>query len=98
MSSSHSARLTQRQDGGPGECPAGHDVARSRCVTISTTTSDAPTTVDGRPVALLTPIVGRMRWMPRETFLHTVLAHQADPALRRDLDSLAPDTTDELPR
>jgi prevent-host-death family protein len=54
-------------------------------------------TVDGRPVALLTPVVGRTRWMPREMFLQTVLAHQADPALRSELGSLAPDTTDDLP-
>jgi len=53
--------------------------------------------VDGRPVALLSPIADRTRWMPRKTFLHTVLAQQADPALRGELDSLVPDTTDELP-
>lgn len=54
-------------------------------------------TVAGRPVAILSPIVGRNRWMTREAFLHTVIEHQADPDLRHELDSLALDTTDELP-
>jgi hypothetical protein len=30
-------------------------------------------------------------------FIRNLLANQADPALGRELDSLAPDTTDELP-
>lgn len=54
-------------------------------------------TVDGRPVAILGPVAGRTRWTPREMFLRTVLARRADPALRSELDSLAPDTTDDLP-
>lgn len=53
-------------------------------------------TVDGRPVALLSPVTGPDRWMPRETFWRKVLVARADPALRDELDSLAPDTTDDL--
>jgi prevent-host-death family protein len=54
-------------------------------------------TVDGRPVAILSPLGERRRWMPRDMFIRNLLAHQADPALGRELDYLAPDTTDELP-
>lgn len=53
-------------------------------------------TVGGRPVALLSPVTGRDRWMPRETFWRKVPVARADPALRDELDSLAPDTTDDL--
>ena len=54
-------------------------------------------TVDGRPVAVLAPIEGRKRWMPREEFVRRVLRHQADPGLLAELRELAPDTTDDLP-
>ena len=45
-------------------------------------------TVDGRPVAVLAPLPGRRRWMPKAEFIARVLAHQADPGLREDLDEL----------
>lgn len=54
-------------------------------------------TVDGRPVAILSPVVGRTRWMHRTTFLANIVMNQADPELRHELEGLAPDTTDELP-
>jgi prevent-host-death family protein len=54
-------------------------------------------TVDGRPVAVLQPAGRRPRWLNREEFIRRILAHQADAALRTELRSLAPDTTDDLP-
>ncbi len=54
-------------------------------------------TVDGRPVAVLSPVSGRRRWMPREEFVRTVVRHQADPGLNAELRGLAPDTTDDIP-
>jgi len=54
-------------------------------------------TVDGRPAAVLGPVADRTRWMPRASFLRDVLAHRADPALRGELDTLSPDSTDDLP-
>ncbi len=53
-------------------------------------------TVDGRPVAVLSPLPNRTRWMRRESFLTTVLTRQADAGLAADLAVLAPDTTDDL--
>ncbi len=53
-------------------------------------------TVDGRPVAVLSPLGPQVRWMPRQTFLAVVAGHQADPRLREDLRGLVPDTTDDL--
>lgn len=54
-------------------------------------------TVDGRPVAVLAPVAQRTRWMARESFLRSIVGHQADAELRRELAALAPDTTDDLP-
>lgn len=54
-------------------------------------------TVDGRPVALLAPVGRRSRWMGKSEFAATVLAHQADAGLARDLDGLAGEMTDEEP-
>lgn len=53
-------------------------------------------TVAGRPTAILGPIASPRRWVSREAFVR-LLSHQADPALREDLDLLAPDTTEDLP-
>ena len=53
-------------------------------------------TVNGRPVALLGPLSGKPRFMPKAQFTATVLAHQADPALTRELRQMLPDTTDDL--
>jgi prevent-host-death family protein len=55
-------------------------------------------TVDGRPIAVLEPLSRRRRWMSREEFIRHVARRQADPALRSELRTLAPDTTDELAR
>lgn len=54
-------------------------------------------TVDGRPAAVLGPIGRRPRWVSRNQFAATVLAHQADPGLAADLDELAGEMTDDLP-
>jgi prevent-host-death family protein len=53
-------------------------------------------TVAGRPVAMLEPIDRRPRFVSRAEFTRRVLAHQADPGLRADLRSLAPDSTDDV--
>jgi prevent-host-death family protein len=53
-------------------------------------------TVDGRPVAVLAPVAQRTRWMARESFVRAIVGHQADSELRRELATLAPDTTDDL--
>ncbi len=54
-------------------------------------------TVRGRPVAELTPIAQRQRWMRRDRFAREVLSHQADAGLADDLASLSDETTDDLP-
>lgn len=53
-------------------------------------------TVNGRPIALLTPVRNRPMWMARNDFVQQVLSHQADPDLRRELAALSPDTTDDI--
>ena len=53
-------------------------------------------TVNGRPVAVLQPMGRRSRWMPREEFVRTILANQADAGLTEDLRRLAPDTTADV--
>jgi len=54
-------------------------------------------TVDGRPVAVLSPVGRKPRWMGREEFLRLLIGHQADSALTAELRRLAPDTTDDVP-
>lgn len=54
-------------------------------------------TVDGRPVAVLQPVSRRPDWLPRSEFVRLIGAQQADPALKRELAEMAPDTTDDLP-
>lgn len=54
-------------------------------------------TVRGRPVAELTPVAAKPRWMARDRFLREIMSHQADPGLAADLESLADETTDDLP-
>lgn len=58
---------------------------------------DITITVKGRPVAVLTPVSPkRRRWLTRIEFLTRLQGVQADPGLRKDLEMLAGDTTDEL--
>jgi antitoxin (DNA-binding transcriptional repressor) of toxin-antitoxin stability system len=52
-------------------------------------------TVDGRPMALLSPIGRRPRWLDRSEFVTTVLTRQADAGLTTDLVELAGEMTDE---
>ncbi|MHB8465185.1 MAG: type II toxin-antitoxin system Phd/YefM family antitoxin [Acidimicrobiales bacterium] len=53
-------------------------------------------TVGGRPVAVLTPVESRPRWMSKDEFLRRISGRQADPGLTEELRELAPDYTDEL--
>ena len=55
-------------------------------------------TVDGRPIAVLEPLSRRRQWISREEFVRHIVRRQADPALRSELRTLAPDTTDDLTR
>ena len=57
---------------------------------------DVTITVNGRPVAVLRPAGSPTRWVSRQAFAARVLGRQADAGLARDLDELAPDTTDDL--
>jgi prevent-host-death family protein len=54
-------------------------------------------TVSGQPVALLTGVRSRPRWVRRDDFVARFEGIQADPALARELAELLPDTTDDLP-
>jgi prevent-host-death family protein len=54
-------------------------------------------TVDGRPVAELSPVNDRSHWTSRRIFIEQVLRHQADPDLTADLAALSDETTDDLP-
>ncbi len=54
-------------------------------------------TVNGRPVAELTPVKSRRRPSMSRSELATLLRRsRADPGLRADLTALAGDTTDDL--
>lgn len=55
-------------------------------------------TVDGRPVAELSPVADRPVWISRDRFVTTVLPNQADAELTADLSAIVGDeTTDDLP-
>lgn len=54
-------------------------------------------TIQGRPVAELTPVALRQTWMSRERFVNQVLAFQADAGLASELAQLSDETTDDLP-
>ena len=54
-------------------------------------------TVDGRAVAVLTPVGRRQRWVARDEFARRIGGRQADAGLRSELRELAPETTDDLP-
>lgn len=54
-------------------------------------------TVNGQPLALLTPLPRRSgSWLPRHELAARLIHHQADPGLRADLAELAGDDTDDL--
>jgi len=50
--------------------------------------------VDGRPVALLTPLGRRPQWISRAEFFESIGSNQADSGLASELLELGPDTTD----
>jgi len=54
-------------------------------------------TVDGRPVAELSPVTHRSRWMLRQPFIRDIVSLQADAGLSADLRELSTETTDDLP-
>ena len=58
---------------------------------------DVVITVDGQPVAALRRLNQRPRWIPGSDLARRLARRQADPGLRHELRSLAPDTTDDLP-
>jgi prevent-host-death family protein len=53
-------------------------------------------TVNGRPVAELSPLPSRPRWIPWKTFIADAQRWQADPGLAAELRELLPETTDDL--
>jgi len=58
---------------------------------------DVTITVNGRPVAVLTPVrPQRRRWLSKAEVLARLPRAQADPGLRDDLAALAGETTDDL--
>jgi prevent-host-death family protein len=59
---------------------------------------DVIITVNGKPVARLTPLPqAERRWLPRQELARRLRSLQADPGLRDDLRRLAGETTDDLP-
>jgi len=52
-------------------------------------------TVDRRDVAVLKPIATKKRWVDAKALLARLALVQADPQLSRELEELAPGTTDE---
>ena len=57
---------------------------------------DVTITVDGRPVALVTRVSRKPRWIAREVLFQRLAEIQADAGLAADLATLAPETTDDL--
>lgn len=54
-------------------------------------------TVNGKPVAEISPVRStRAQFMTKADLLEIIAFKQADPGLRRDLEALAGDTTDDL--
>jgi prevent-host-death family protein len=58
---------------------------------------DVVITVAGQPVAVLSPLRRRHRWVSRAEFVQRFSGRQADPGLAAELAGLAPDNTDDLP-
>ena len=57
---------------------------------------DITITVDGRQVARIVPLEPRPRWLRSDLLFGHLRRSQADAALARELDALAPDTADDL--
>lgn len=57
---------------------------------------DVTITVDGRPVARVTRLVNKPRWIAPGLLFERLRSIQADAGLADDLRALAPDTTDDL--
>lgn len=57
---------------------------------------DLTITVSGRPVAQLTAVRPRRRWLPKQELVARLRRSAADAGLRDDLARLAGDTTDDL--
>lgn len=53
-------------------------------------------TVSGQPVARLTGVRARPRWVRRDDFVTRFGGVQADPELARELAELLPDTTEDI--
>lgn len=53
-------------------------------------------TVDGRDVALLTPVPKKNTWVDKASLLDTIARVAADAQLAHDLDELTPGTTEDL--
>lgn len=55
-------------------------------------------TVNGRPAAQLVPLSEKRRrsWISRRELMTRLQSVQADPGMRRDLERLAGETTDDL--
>lgn len=57
---------------------------------------DVTITVDGRPVARVTRLSHKPRWIARDVLFRHLPTIQADAGLAAELKALAPDTTDDL--
>jgi prevent-host-death family protein len=57
---------------------------------------DVTITVDGRPVARVTRLAQKPRWIARDLLFGQLRRIQADRGLIDDLRELAPETTDDL--
>ena len=56
-------------------------------------------TVQGRPVAILSPVPSRTTWLSKGEFVRRILPAQADPGLAHDLSELTHgETTDDARR
>jgi prevent-host-death family protein len=56
---------------------------------------DVLITVEGRPVARLSPVMEKPLWIARDELLSWLRTGAADPGLRRDLDELVPEMVDD---
>ncbi|MHB8958648.1 MAG: hypothetical protein ACYDAN_03365 [Candidatus Limnocylindrales bacterium] len=73
---------------------AGIDIVTARHRTGEAVVRYEPAPVAGDRPGPASP--GRPRWVSREVFVRDIAGQQADPGLRAELHSLAPDTTDDV--